>query len=390
MENSTTTGDNHTHALHHHDFQKDVADSKLAFEAWSSQDPDKIKFAVDEKARIVKDDRKAWDEAMKEIDAEQKRVAQEKRDAAAKAELQRELEAEQAARAAAQAAPPPPPAAEAPPPPPAAEAPPPPPGEATAAIAPQGDPAAALAPPEPNTPGYNAAWHQPPVKHWDLNIFGLAHVGVNSHISLEGGINIPKIFQGEGELGGQTGGKVEIFPGFKPLHARVGAEVGINQDGLHGEGGAGANFLNLAGGDLDVSARLGKNTGADGDFRGKALIAQGQGDAGVSIDERGVGVYGGGNGSLLNVVGARGGGRATLLGPDSGIAAGVGGTVAGKRLDVGPSSDGYSDGTSIQAIHVDPGDVNAPTFFPTGNRAVDAPTTHVEPLPAQVDAPPAS
>jgi hypothetical protein len=384
-KNPSLPHDQH-HPAHHADMQADIASAKLAWEAWNSHDPKQIDHALEERHRILKEDPKAWKKAMKEIDAEEKRQAE------AKAQLQKELQAEEAARAATAAA--------------AAQGPPAPTRDAAAtatAQAPDGQATAAVdmppnavtatansndnfAPPPPDTPAYNAAYNQPPAKFYGID-WKVVKLGVNSHGSIEGGLFIKHVVNFDGQLGLETMGDLEVFPGVKSLHARAGAGIGVNKDGFHGEAGAGVNAFNLAGGDLDVGARLGNHTGVDGDLRGRALLVNGQGSAGLSLDENGLGVHGGGNADILQTVGARGGGRFNLGPEHTGLAAGVGLNVAGKTLDFGPSVDGYSDGSVAQGIHLDPGQAKAATFFPTGDRQADATPPALE-ATTQVIAPP--
>jgi hypothetical protein len=323
---------------------------------------------------------------MKEIDADEKRQAE------AKAQLQKELQAEEAARAAAAAA-----AAQGPPAPTrdaaAGATAQPPDGQAAnvidlppTVVTPTANSNDNFAPPPPDTPAYNAAYNHPPAKFYGINL-GIAKLGVNNHGSIEGGLFIKHVVNFDGQLGLETRGDLEVFPGVKSLHARAGAGIGLNQDGFHGEAGAGLNVFNLVGGDADVGARLGNHTGIDGDLRGRALLVNGQGSAGLSLDENGLGVRGGGNADILQTLGARGGGRFNLGPEHSGLAAGVGLNVAGKTLDFGPSTDGYSDGTVAQGIHLDPGQAKEATFFPTGDRQADATPPAVE-ATTQVIAPP--
>jgi hypothetical protein len=396
MENCIPNTENHEHKhkAHHVDTQADIASAKLAWEAWKSNDPQQIDHALDERNRLLTEDPKAWKKAMKEIDEEE-------RLAAARAEIQREAQAEQAAAPQSNppsndVASPAPPQAAAMPTETLAQPADMPPGAVTQAYSPEGtttitqtypsdsavtlpqndsgasiqsNPSDGFAPPPPDTPAYNAAYGQAPPRFYGIDI-GIVKLGVNSHGSIDGGFNIG-ILRGEGQVGLENRGDVEIFPGVKSLHARAGAGIGVNRDGFHGEAGAGANVFNLVGGDLDVGARLGNNTGVDGDFRGKAVVVEGQGAAGLSLDQHGLGVHGGGNGDILQTVGARGGGRFNLGPEHTGGAAGVGVDVAGSTLDFGPSVDAYSDGTVAQGIHLDPGQTQQPTFFPTGNRQID-------------------
>ena len=225
------------------------------------------------------------------------------------------------------------------------------------------------APLPPNTPAYNAAYNQEPAKFYGINL-GIIKLGVTSHGSIDAGVNIG-LARGEAQVGLENRVDGEFMPVGGPLHARVGAGVGVNKNGFHGEAGAGVNFFNLVGGDADVGARLGNDIGVDGDLRGRALLVNGQGDAGVSLSQNGLAVHGGGNADVLQTVGARGGGRFDLGPKDTGVAAGVGLNVAGSTLDFGPSIDAYPNGVVAPALHLDPGQSQVKPFYPTGDRTLD-------------------
>jgi len=378
MDNCHQNNDHHAPTAHHVDTQADIASAKLAWDCWKSNDPKQWDFAMAEKQRILKEDPKAWKEAMKEIDADEKQ-------AQAKAELQREMQAEQDAAAKAAAAPlnqeylaatAPPAQAAAP-----ADMPVAPPADVPPATMPAADmpppavahpgyaPDSPYAPLPPNTPAYNAAYNQEPAKFYGINL-GIIKLGVTSHGSIDAGVNIG-LARGEAQVGLENRVDGEFMPVGGPLHARVGAGVGVNKNGFHGEAGAGVNFFNLVGGDADVGARLGNDIGVDGDLRGRALLVNGQGDAGVSLSQNGLAVHGGGNADVLQTVGARGGGRFDLGPKDTGVAAGVGLNVAGSTLDFGPSIDAYPNGVVAPALHLDPGQSQVKPFYPTGDRTLD-------------------
>jgi hypothetical protein len=379
MDNCPHTTDTNTQSLHqdhghisHAELQSDIASSKLAWEAWKSNDPKQWDHAMDEKGRILKEDPKAWKTAMKEIDAD------EKQQALAKAELQKEMQAETDAAAAAKAQVLPAPSTDT-----AAAAQPPADAQPVADAQPmtQSDaapmvvahpgysPDSQFAPAPPNTPAYDAAYNQPPAKFYGLNL-GIVKFGVTNHGSIDLGVNIG-LARGEVQAGLENRVDGEFMPVGGPLHARVGAGVGVNANGFHGEAGAGLNVFNLVGGDADVGARLGKDIGVDGDLRGRALLVNGQGDAGVSLGQNGLAVHGGGNADILQTVGARGGGRFDLSPQDTGVAAGVGLNVAGHTLDFGPSIDAYPTGVVAPDLHLDPSTSDKAPFFPTGDRALD-------------------
>jgi hypothetical protein len=366
----------HGHTHHSVDTQADIASAKMAWEAWKTDDPKQWDHALEEKNRILKEDPRAWTKAMKEIDAD------EAKQAAAKAELQRELQQEAAATAAAQAAANPVNAADAAPPVQPGQ-----PADAQANLQPDAQanvqtdvaptavahpgyaPDSPYAPLPPDTPAYNAAYNQPPAKFYGLNL-GIVKLGVNNHGSIDAGVNIG-LARVEVQAGLENRVDGEFMPVGGPLHARVGAGVGVNQNGFHGEAGAGVNVFNLVGGDADVGARLGKDIGVDGDLRGRALLVDGQGAAGASLGENGLSVHGGGNADVLQTVGARGGGRVNLGPSDTGVAAGVGLNVAGSTLDFGPSIDAYPNGVVAPDLHLDPGQSTVAPFYPTGDRTLD-------------------
>jgi hypothetical protein len=369
--NNQSLQQDHGHKAHHVDTAADVSSAKMAWEAWKSNDPKQWDQALAEKDRLLKTDPKAWHKAMNEIDAEEKAQA-----LAKAAERDREAkEAALAAAAAAQAVPAPQsqevaaaPAAT--PVDQAAGQPIQQPDELVMApIHPGYAPHSQFAPAPPNSPAYDAAYNQPPAKFYGLNI-GLIKLGVTNHGSLDVGVNIG-LARAEVQAGLENRVDGEFMPVGGPLHARVGAGVGVNRNGFHGEAGAGANFFNLVGGDADVGARLGRDVGVDADVRGRALLVNGQGDVGASLGPNGVEAHGGGNADLLQTVGARGGGRVGLGPQDTGVAAGVGLNVAGKTLDFGPSIDAYPDGKVASGLHLDPGQSANATFYPTGDREID-------------------
>ncbi len=333
--------------------------SKLAYEAWKSNDPKQWDQALAERDRLIKNDPKAWNLTMKEITKEEEQVAQikiaeqqaqELAAAQAKAEA---VPAPQPADAPAQAAPPAVQMTE---------------EVVTPAMHPGYAPASPFAPAPPNSPAYDAAYNQPPAKFYGINA-GLFKIGVTNHGSLDLGVNIG-LARAEVQAGLENRVDGELMPIGGTIHARVGAGVGVNQNGFHGEAGAGANFFNIAGGDADVGARLGRDVGVDADVRGRALFVNGQGDAGASLGERGLQAYGGGNADLAQTLGARGGARVSL-GDGTGVAAGVGLNAAGNTLDFGPSIDANKDGTVTTGLHLDPSKSDVAPFYPTGDRTID-------------------
>ena len=362
----------------HADFQADVTTAKLAWDAWKSNDPDRIDWALSEKHKIQKEDPKAWKEGMKEVDADQKKEADAKKQAQAQADLQKELAAESAGNQPQgnalsqeylnETAPPPSVPSDA---------------NANQGQSPVGvdtviapaitdarpgySPNSPFAPPEPNNPAYAQAYHQAPAKFYGINA-GLFKLGVTNHGSIDAGVNIG-LARAEVQVGLENRVEGELMPIGGPIHARVGAGVGINRDGIHAEAGAGGNFFNIANVDGDGAAHIGNTIGVDGDVRGRALVVNGEGAAGASLGPQGVEGHGGGNADLVQAIGARGGGRVSL-GENTGVAAGVGLNAGGNTLDFGPSIDVQGQEV-VPALHLDPGTSNVNTFFPTGNLAAD-------------------
>ena len=358
----------HGHQSSH--FQADVASAKLAYEAWSSNDPEKIDHALAERDRLSKHDPKAWKEAMKEIDGDQKEA---KLAAAREKEMQAELAREQAEQQ--QAAPPlsqeyandtaPPPAQ-------ANDQ-----GQAPQEVAPQGvDPRISasasdsqFAPPPPNTTAYNA-FHGGE-RHI---IFGIdtpiLKFGINNHHSLQLGVNVGLASAGV-SVGAENRVQGEVLPISPALHGRVNAGVDFEDGQVRGEAGAGANVFNIAGGDLDAEGHIGQDIGGSGDLRGRALIVNGGGDAGVSLGPDGFAVHGGGNADLAQAIGARGGGNFNLGPHDVGGGAGVGLKAGNDTLDFGPSIHAYPTGEVRPAVNLIHGEATAPAFFPTGDLDID-------------------
>jgi len=344
----------HGHKISHAQMQEDISSAKLAYEAWKSNDPKDWDHAMAEKNRLLKEDPRAWKAAMKEIDADEARQK----------ELQAELKAEEAQRAADEAA-----AKESAP---AAEA-----SQnvvtmpdevVTRAAAPAGyAPDSPYAPLPPASPAFEAAYRQPPAKFYGINA-GIFKLGVTNHGSLDVGVNIG-LARAEAQVGLENRVEGEFMPVGGPLHARAGAGIGVNRNGFHGEVGAGANVFNLVNGDADVGARLGRDIGVDADVRGRALIVNGQADGGVSLGDQGLKVHGGGNADILNTLGARGGARASL-GPETGIGVGVGLKADQDTLDFGPAIDVGPDGKVTGSIYGQ-GKADNATFFPTGDRTID-------------------
>jgi hypothetical protein len=350
MDRHHSAADVHTnnHGVKHNDMQHDVDTAKLAWECWKSDDPQKVDWAIAEKARIQKTDPKAWNQAMRELDA------------AAQAPLP-ELAIEPAPPIApvpdsdlsldsspvgrAEAAPPLIPA------------------DARGVNVHAGyAPESQFAPAPPNSPAYDAAYNQPPARFYGLDL-NVIKVGVTDRGSLDLGVNVG-LARAEVQAGLENRVDGEFMPIGGPLHARAGAGIGINRRGLHSEVGAGGNFFNLVNGDADFAARVGRDIGVDGDVRGKVVAVDAQGRAGASVGADGVSAYTGGNTDLAHVAGFRTGGRFALNRYDSGVA-------AGHTLDIGPSIDSYGNRTLAPRVHVETGvEENAP-FYPTGDRDLD-------------------
>lgn len=230
-------------------------------------------------------------------------------------------------------------------------------------------PHSGLAPAEPDSPAYESAYDQPKPDFYGLDI-GILKVGVNSNGSLDLGVNVGLAKAGV-QVGLENRVEGEFMPIGGPLHARVGAGVGVDRSGLHSEVGAGANFFNVVNGDADFGVRVGREIAVDGDVRGRAFPVNVQADAGASVGADGVNAYTGANTDIAGQVGVRAGAHFDLDRYNSGVGAGVGLRAGKQTLDFGPAI--HSDGnTAVRPeIHLEPGFARHRTFYPTGNRLVD-------------------
>ncbi|MBS1996960.1 MAG: hypothetical protein JSS86_11640 [Cyanobacteria bacterium SZAS LIN-2] len=372
MDRHQSTHDVHTkdHGHNQVDMQHDVQSAKLAWEAWKSNDPQKIDWALAEKERIEKTDPKAWRVAMNQIDAEesQQRAAKEQRsDAPCDDQPRRQRHDSRLSQEYLEQTAPPPRPIERPLQQPLDQPIDQPVNEPI--VHPGYAPDSRFAPPPPNSPAYDAAYNQEPAKFYGLDL-GVVKLGVTNHGSIDAGVNIG-LARAEVQAGLENRVDGEFMPIGGPLHARAGAGIGVNRYGLHSEVGAGANFFNLVNGDADFGAHVGRNIGVDGDVRGKVWPVDAQGDAGASIGSDGVSAYTGGNTDISHVAGFRTGGRFDLNRRNSGVAAGVGANLGDETLDFGPSIDTYGNRTITPRLHVDTGNTEEAPFYPTGDRYID-------------------
>jgi hypothetical protein len=341
--------------------ERDVQTAHDAWDAWKSHDPEAWDWALDQRERIAKKDPKAWNKAMKEVDAEeaaQKRLAQaeRQRELAAARELQAEekmrrqymnspLEDAHTMTVDPVLAPRPP-----------------------EILHPGYAPHSSFAPEPPNSPAYDAYYNKPRGEFHGLDL-GLVKLGVQDG-SLAAGVNVG-IAATEVTLGKNTGVAAEFMPYGGLLHARTNANIGFEEGGMHSEVGAGANFFDVINGDADFAARLGRRTGVDGDVRGKVWPVNVQADAGAGLGPDGLNAYTGANTGIADWLGVRSGAHFDLN-DDSGAGAGVGLKFGEQTLDFGPSIDTYGNRTLRPNIHFRPGDSTEPTFYPTGDRDLDS------------------
>lgn len=356
------------HHSAHRNTEQDVQSAHAAWDAWKSNDPEAWDWALEQREKISKKDPKAWNKAMKEVDAEE---AAQKR--ALQAERQRELDATRREHAAAdrlrneylQKRPTDPSGMRQ--------------EEHPALVNPQPDqrqtenlhpgyaPHSQFAPETPNSPAYNTAYNRPRGEFYGVDL-GLVKLGVQDG-SLTTGVNIG-IASTELQLGKNTGVAAEFMPYGGPLHARTNANVGFDEGGMHTEAGAGANFFDLVNGDADFGTRLGPDTSVYGDVRGKVWPVHVQADAGAGVGQHGLNAYTGANTGIGDVFGVRTGGHFDLD-ENSGAGAGVGLNLGDETLDFGPSVDTYGNRTLRPNLNLRPGKSSKPTFYPTGDRNLD-------------------
>lgn len=341
------------HKHHKRDDAKDIAASQHAWELWKSSDPRDWDKALDERERINKTNPKAWKKAMHDID-EQEEQEKHKPHAHAKA---------QAAEPKVSRANEPKIANEKELPPLQIEA------ENVNIVHPGYAPESKFAPNPPASPAFDRAYNQPKPEFYGLDL-GVLRAGVNSNGSLDLGVNIG-IAKTDLQVGLENRVDAEFMPIGGPLHARAGAGVGVNRDGFHSEVGAGANFFNVVNGDADFGAKLGRDTGVDGDVRGKVFPVEVQADAGAGVGPDGVDAYTGANVDVRDQAGVRSGAHFSINDQNSSAGVGVGLQAGEDVLDFGPAI--YSDGNSTirPNIHLDSGNVEDRTFYPTGDRIRD-------------------
>lgn len=362
MDGHASTTERRAHHGKGHQMEQDVKSAHAAWDAWKSDDPAAWDWALDQREKISKKDPKAWSKAMHEVDAqeaaqkkaheEKERQAQQAREAALRAELDAEAQ-RQAAEAKLR-------------------------HEALDTrtrydlkpiepLHPGYAPHSSFAPETPNSPAYDTAYNRPRGEFHGLDL-GIVKLGVRDG-SLETGVNIG-VASTDLSLGKNTGVNAEFMPYGGPLHARANANIGFEEEGVHSEVGAGANFFNVVNGDADFGARMGRNTGVSGDVRGKVWPVDVQADAGAGIGPEGFNAYTGANTGIADIAGVRSGAHFDVN-DNSSAAAGVGLKFGQQTLDFGPSIDTYGNQTIRPNLNFRPGDSANPTFFPTGNRDID-------------------
>jgi hypothetical protein len=319
--------------------QEDANAAREAYALWKSSDPRDWDRALDEKDRITSCNPSAWKKAMHQVDEDERRHP-----------ASQKVCADQLPVLEVTASP-----AIAPPP---LEAP-----IYPIAVAPVPHPGYAqqspFAPPVPQGPAWERAYNRPQENFYGLNC-GLFGIGVKGN-SLDIFANVG-IAGAEFQLGQNNRISGEFLP-LSPIHARAGAGIGFDNQGIHSEVGAGGNFFGING-DADFGATVGQNTGVSGDVRGNVLPVHVQAEAGADLGPGGAQSYAGANTGIANLFAVRSGG---YVGANEapGIAAGAGIQLGNKTLDIGPTLNQAGPRVTLQ-----PGDANAPAFFPTGDRAV--------------------
>lgn len=351
-----------------HQTEQDMKAAHAAWDAWKSDDPAAWDWALDQRNKLLKTDPKAWSKAMKEVDAdeanqkrsqdqrEKERERQHQREAELRAEMneearlqaaQQKLRAEQLYEQSA--------------------------GNAVYEsrrpnnFHPGYAPQSAFAPESPNSPAYDSAYNRQRGEFHGVDL-GIVKLGVRDG-SLETGVNIG-IASTDVSLGKNTGVNAEFMPYGGPMHARANANIGFEEDGLHSEVGAGANFFDVVNGDADFGAKLGRNTSVSGDVRGKVWPVDVQADAGAGIGPDGLSAYTGANTGIADTVGVRSGAHFDIN-QDSSAGAGVGLKFGEETLDFGPSINTYGNRTIRPNLNLRPGHSDNATFYPTGNRDID-------------------
>ncbi|MBX9940662.1 MAG: hypothetical protein K2Y32_15490 [Candidatus Obscuribacterales bacterium] len=340
------------HKHHKRDDAKDIAASQHAWELWKSSDPRDWDKALDERERINKANPKAWKKAMHDIDEQEE--AEKKRRPQDQSQVRHDEPKVKHDQSKVKHSELPPLQI-----------------EAKNVIIPHPGyaPESKFAPNPPASPAFDRAYNQPKPEFYGLDL-GVLRAGVNSNGSLDLGVNIG-IAKTDLQVGLENRVDAEFMPIGGPLHARAGAGIGVNRDGFHSEVGAGANFFNVVNGDADFGAKLGRDTGVDGDVRGKVFPVEVQADAGAGIGPDGVDAYTGANVDVLDKAGVRSGAHFSINDQNSSAGAGVGLQAGEDVLDFGPAI--YSDGNSTirPNLHLDSGNVEDRTFYPTGDRIRD-------------------
>ncbi len=224
-----------------------------------------------------------------------------------------------------------------------------------------------FAPETPDSPAYDAAYNQPEEEFNGLDL-GFIRAGVKGH-SLDFGVNVG-LAKTEFQLGQETRLDAEFMPYGGPLHARAGAGIGFKDNSLHSEVGVGANAFGING-DADFGVKAGEHTGVSGDVRGNVLPFHVQADAGADISPNGADAYTGANTGIADVFDVHAGGHVNAD-DNSGAGAGVGVKLGDKSLDFGPSISSDGNRTVHPQLHLDPGNDEDPTFYPTGDRIKDS------------------
>lgn len=222
---------------------------------------------------------------------------------------------------------------------------------------------------DPNSTTFDAVIERRQPQFYGLDL-GIAKLGVNSNGSLETGINIG-IAKAGVQVGLENRVDGEFMPIGGPLRASAGAGVGIDQNGLHSDVGAGGNFFDIVRGEAGFDTRVGRDTGIDGDVSGKVYPFSVEASAGSNLGPQGIYAYTGANLDIADQVGVRTGADIGLNSYDSNFDAGVGFKLAQDTLDFGPSIYSQGNTTIKPHLHLDQGSVNQRPFYPDGERNSD-------------------
>ena len=336
----------------HAHLQEDIAEAKLAWQAWNSKNPEDWDRAFEIKEHLLKTDPRAWKIAMKEVESSNCLPSVQLSSAP---EKQPELPPAKVSPGRSKPV-------DAQPPTHASSMP-------VEVVQPGYAPQSRYAPEPPVSPAYDNAYKMPPSEFYGLDL-GIVKLGVNNRGSIEAGVNVG-IARANVQGGLYNRVEGEFMPYGGPIHARAGAGIGIDRyHGLHSEVGAGANFFNIVNGDADFGAEVNRDISVAGDVRGRVFPLEAKGEAGASVGSYGLDAYTGGNVGIEDAAGVRAGAE-VALGSRSRIAAGVGVSGADEVVEFGPDLELNGDTADGIRLHLDERSSYEPTFYPTGDRSLD-------------------